>query len=470
VNKKEPKESRLTQFLANPRKALWNLVIPMMFGMAVQTVYNIVDMIFVGRIGGDAITALAFNIPLLFFGLGVVFGLGSGVTTAIAQYIGSRDKRNAANSAEHGIVIGVILGIIFTTVGLVWGKPLLVMLGTPNHILPIAWEYFQVIAIGYIFMLTSIFFRSILSGEGDMKTPVTIQAGGTILNIILDPIFIFGLEMGVKGAALATVISQMSVSFVFVYFLFVKEHAYITFSWKDFSLSKTIFSKLFKIGIPASFSMMIMSMGGGAFNKILVSFSSDAVAGYQVGTRIDHIFIMPAISIATSLVTLVGMFYGAKRLDLVRQITYYAMSRSVLIGVFFGILFYIFAEPLISMFTRNDGILFTGVQYLRYFVFAYPFISIGMTSGRVLQGLGFGIPMLILTFLRVLLISVSLAILFVVFMNKPIEWVWISQVMAVICSSGIAILWLKSGLRQIERKDTLREESLAGDVLPDGTV
>ena len=442
----------------------------MMLGMLVQTVYNIVDMVFVGRISGDAITALAFNMPLIFFGLGVVFGLGSGVTTAIAQFIGSKDKRNADNSAEHGIVMGVLLGIVFTAAGLIWGKPLLEMLGTPPRILPLAWDYFRVIATGYIFMVSSIFFRSILSGEGDMKTPVIIQTGGTILNIILDPIFIFSLNMGVKGAAIATVLSQISVSLVYVYLMLIKEHSYISLALKDFSLSKNILAKILKIGIPASFSMVIMSIGGGAFNKILVSFSIDGVAGYQVGMRMDHVFIMPIISIATSLVTLVGMFYGAKRMDLVRQITYYAMTRSVFIGIVIGILFYIFANPLISIFTQDAGILKIGVQYLRYFVFTYPFISIGMTSGRTLQGLGFGIPMLVITFLRVLLISVSLAVIFVFYMNKPIEWVWISQVTAVIVSSGIAIVWLRSGLHKAERKYTSLESDVPAEALPGGTI
>lgn len=465
MNQKIVKESRLTRFVENPRKALWNLAVPMMLGMIVQTVYGIVDMIFIGRIGGDAITALAFNMPLVFFGLGIVFGLGSGVTTAIAQYIGSKDKQNADNSAEHGVVIGLVLGVIFTIIGLTWGKRLLAILGTPPHILPLAWDYFRVIATGYIFMVSSIFFRSILSGEGDMKTPLKIQAGGTILNIILDPIFIFGLNMGVKGAAFATVLSQVSVSLVYAYLMLIREHAYVSFSLKDFSLSKNILARIFKIGIPASFSMLIMSIGGGAFNKILVYFSSNAVAGYQVGTRMDHVFLMPVISIATSLVTLVGMFYGAKRLDLVRQITYYAMSRSVLIGGIMGILFFVLAEPLISMFTVDYEILETGVQYLRYFVFAYPFIPIGMTSGRMLQGLGYGFPMLAITFLRVLLISVTLALLFVFLMNKPIEWIWISQVTAVICSSGISFIWLRLGLRRTERSHMIGKDSFTTEIL-----
>ncbi|MEE9167047.1 MAG: MATE family efflux transporter [Candidatus Neomarinimicrobiota bacterium] len=465
MNQVAEKGPRVDEFVENPRKALWSLALPMMVGMMVQTIYSVVDMIFVGRVGGDALTALAFNVPLVFFGLGMVFGLGSGVTAVVAQYIGSGDKRNADNSAEHGIVIGVILGVVFTGAGLTWGKSLLAALGAPPHIVPLAWSYFRVIAVGYIFMVSSIFFRSILSGEGDMKTPLIIQGGGTILNIILDPIFIFGLEMGVEGAAVATVLSQASVSLVFAYFMLVKKRAYITFALKDFAFSRVVLGKILKVGIPASFSMLIMSMGGGVFNKILVSFSSDAVAGYQVGMRIDHVYLMPLISIATSLVTLVGMFYGAKRLDLVRAITQYAISRGILIGLVAGSLFFAFAEPLVSVFTQDPEIYQTGVQYLKYFVFAYPFIAVGMIGGRMLQGLGFGIPMLVLTFLRVVLISVVLAYTFVFVAGKPVQWVWISQVIAVICSAGIALLWLRSSLRRLERGDVRKVKGVPHGVV-----
>ena len=463
MNKSDRQESRLEQFIANPQRGLWTLAIPMMFGMMVQTIYSIVDMIFVGRLGGDALAALAFNMPLVFLGLGIVFGLGSGVTAVVAQYIGSKDKRNADNSAEHGVVLGVILGVIFTAAGLTWGESILAFLGTPPRILPQAWEYFGVIVSGYIFMVSSVFFRSILSGEGDMRTPVVIQGAGTILNIILDPIFIFALDMGVKGAALATVLSQLSVSLVFIYIMLIKKRSYISFVWKDFSFSSHILGKIFKIGIPASFSMVIMSIGGGAFNRILISFSSDAVAGYQAGMRIDHIFVMPAISIATSLVTLVGMFYGAGRLDLIRRVAYYGLTRSAFIGVVLGTLFFIFAPSLISMFSQDEEIVRIGVQYLRFLVFSYPFISISMTSGRVLQGVGIGMPMLALTFLRVLLISVALAYMFIFVMDMTIQWVWIAQVSAVIFSAGIAILWLRLGLHRIEQGLVPKDRDLSVD-------
>ena len=241
-------ESRLESFLENPPKALWSLAIPIMFGMGIHTFYNMVDMIFIGRLGGDAIAGVAFNMPLFFLMLGLTMGLGSGVTASIARYIGNNNKVNADNSAEHALAMAGAISIVFTISGLVLGKDLLAKLGAEGIILELAWDYLYVIVVGLPFMVFSGFFRSILAGEGDMKLPMLVAGFGTILNIILDPIFIFELEnyggigfgLGIKGAALATVVCQAIVFLIFVYMLFVKKHAYITFNLKDFSPSRVI--------------------------------------------------------------------------------------------------------------------------------------------------------------------------------------------------------------------------------------
>ena len=160
-------------------------------------------MIFIGMVGSNSLKALAFNLPVLFFGMGLVFGLGSGVTTVIAQYIGANDLEKANNSAQQSIYMGLIIGFFLTFLGLIFGKEILRFLGTPLDVLPLAWNYFKIIVSAYVFIVMSIFFRSIFSGEGDMKTPMIVGGFGTVLNIILDPIFIFLFKMGVEGAALA---------------------------------------------------------------------------------------------------------------------------------------------------------------------------------------------------------------------------------------------------------------------------
>jgi putative MATE family efflux protein len=442
------KESRLKSFSEKPKKALWTLAIPILAGMSIQTVYTIVDMIFIGRISGEAIAAVAFNMPLLFFVLGLSMGLGSGVTASIARFIGASDKINADNSAEHALLMATVISIFMVIAGLLYGKRLLAMLGTPPLLINMAWSYLRIITIGLFFMVFSGFFRAILAGEGDMKTPMIISATGTILNIILDPIFIFTLGFGVPGAAIATVISQAIVFSIFIYFFLIKEHTYVTFRMRDFSFSRYIIYDIIKVGVPASMAMIIMSLGQAVFNKILVSYSAFSVAAYQIGGRIDIVIFLPIMAIATALTTLVGMFYGAKDFENVKFIIKYGMLHSVFITTIGSIIIFVLAPFLVTGFSNEPEIQQTAVTYLRLVVFIYPLISIAMTSGRVMQGLGLGLPMLATTIIRVLGVSVPLALIFNYVLHKPIEWMWYSMMIATVIAFSIAVLWLRFALRR----------------------
>ena len=444
----QAKGSRLKTFSEKPKKALWTLAIPILAGMSIQTIYTLVDMIYIGRLGGEAIAAVAFNMPLLFFVLGLSMGLGSGVTASIARFIGANDKTNADNSAEHALLMASVISVIMVTFGLLYGKQVLIMLGTTSELISIAWSYLRVITIGLFFMVFSGFFRSILAGEGDMKTPMIISAAGTILNIILDPIFIFILGYGVPGAAIATVISQAIVFSIFIYLFLIEENTYVTFRMRDFSFSRYIIYDIIKVGIPASMAMIIMSLGQAVFNKILVSYSAFSVAAFQIGGRIDIVIFLPIMAIATALTTLVGMFYGAKDFEKVKFIIKYGMLRSVFITTVGSILIFILAPLIVKGFSNEPEIQQTAITYLRLIVFIYPLISIAMTSGRVMQGLGLGVPMLVTTIIRVLGVSVPLALVFNHILHKPIEWMWYSMMIATVIAVTTATLWLRFALKR----------------------
>lgn len=445
------KTSRLDGFIDNPSKALWTLAFPIMAGMGIHTLYTIVDMIFIGRLGGDAIAAVAFNMPLFFLVLGLSFGVGSGVTASIARFIGAKDKVNADNTAEHAVALGLIISTILTTLGLIYGEDLLQRLGATESVLPLSWDYLKVSLIGLPFMVFSTFFRSILSGEGDMKLPMAVAGLGTILNIILDPIFIFTLGYGVGGAAMASAISQLIVFVIFVYMLFVKEHAYIRFRMRDFSPSIFIIKDIIRVGLPASMSMIIMAFGQLVFNRILVRFSTDAVAAYQVGGRMDMVIFLPIMAIASALTTLVGMFFGAKEIEKIKFIAKYGIIRSMMVTGVLSIILYIFAPLVVKSFTLDVGIQSIAVTYLRFICLIYPLIAIGMTVGRILQGLGKGLPMLVITSIRILALSAPLALYFIMVLNKPIEWVWYAMIISTIVSVAISLIWLKSAFKDLVR-------------------
>ena len=434
--------NKLNQFISNPYKALWTLSIPMMLGMSVQAIYMLIDTAFIGRwVGGSALAGLGLIFPPMFIIMGITFGLGSGATTVIAQSIGEKNKERADNAAEHIILLGKFISIFFIIIGIAFGKSLIQFQGSDLEVINHASEYFYTMLYGVFFMVLSIFFRSILSGEGDNLLPMKILGLGTLINLILDPIFIYYYQ--IKGAAAATVISQITVFIVFCYLIIFKNHSYITLNLKHFNFNFNIFKNILKLGIPASLSMVIMSCGLFIYNAILniTPYSSNAIAAYSTAHRIEHLFFIPIISIATSMVTLIGMFYGSKNHSLINNIFSYSIKIGIVISIIFGIIFYTSSEFMLSLFTSNDEIIKLGVGYFKVFAFAVPFITITMISSRCMQGLGKAYPMFIITCLRVIFINCVLAFYFIKYLNKPLEYAWYSILISCICSSIISYIW-----------------------------
>ena len=454
----EKNESRLQDFLDKPERALWSIALPVMAGMAIQTMYSIVDMLFIGQLGGDSITAVAFNMPLYFFVMGITFGVGTGVTSSISRAIGAKDKNKANNAAEHGLLLALFLGLSLTVFGLLIGKKVLSGLGTPDEMLDESWSYLKVTCYGMTFIVFAIVFRSILAGEGDMKFPVMVAVIGTILNLILDPIFIFnldkyggfGLGMGVEGAALASVVSQTIVFTIFVYMLFWKDHAYISFDLRNFNFSTNLMKEILWVGIPSSISMIIMSFGQGVFNYILIDgYGPDAVAAYTISGRLDMLLFLPIMGIATGLVTTVGMFTGAKRIDKVKAIIIYGISRAFVIVAIASAIVFAAAPYIMGLFTDDKAIEEIGIGALRTLCFAYPFVGIAMPCGRIMQGLGRGFPVLVITALRVLLISAPLGYYFAN-NDYDIVWIWYSIAISIGVSAIVGPIWVWKTIKSID--------------------
>ena len=450
------RETPLQSFKDDPFKSMWRLAVPIMIGMGIQTLYTIIDMIFIGRLGGDAIASVAFNMPIFFFVMGLSFGLGNGVTASIARFIGSNDKVNADNSAEHAVAMALAISLILTVSGLLFGKQILLFIGCTNDILPLAWDYLKVSCYGISFGVFSGFFRSILAGEGEMKLPMVVAGLGTVLNTILDPIFIFYMDLGVAGAAWATTISQIVVCLVFIYMLFVKNHTYVRFKLKDFSYSSYIIYDIIKVGIPVSMSMVVMALGQLVFNRLLVNFSTDAVAAYQIGGRVDMIVFLPIFGIASALTTIVGMFYGADEFEKIKSISLYGIKSSFLITTICSFFLFIFAPTVVKVFTMDTVIQKISIDYLRTISFLFPFISIGLTIGRILQGLGRGMPSLIITIVRVIGLAGPLAYFFTFVLDKPVEWIWYSMFISGIFATIISITWITVAFRKFKAMDIIK--------------
>ena len=447
----EERRSRVDEFIAEPRKAVWKLAMPVMLGMAVQTAYSFTDMIFVGMLGSDAVAALTFNMPLGLLSIGITFGLGVGATSAIARLLGAKDKVGADNAASHALLVGALIGLFIPALGLIFSKELFDALGVPPNVLLSALLYFNIIAPSFVFANLNVQFRSILTGEGDTRTPIAFQIGGTLLNLVLDPLLIFTAGWGIAGAAWATLISQAAVFIVFIYYFFVRKGTYLQPPVRAFVFAWSVARSILQIGFPASISMIVMSMGGMFFNRLISTFGSDAVAAYGIGGRLDSVYFLPTFALASSMVTLTGMFLGAGRIDLIRETVNYVFVRGQFMALGFGVLFYGLAPYVYVIFTDDTVIIAMAVGYIRTMVFAFPFITIGVISGRIFQGLGEGIPSLLLTAMRVVLVSGALAFIFVRVLSMGLESVWLALALGAAITSTISFVWLRWRLGYLER-------------------
>ena len=415
---------------------------PIIAGMMVQTLFNVVDIMFIGWLGADEVTAVAFVSPLFFIIIGLGVGIGTGTTATIAQYIGQKDKENAEKTASQTILIGFLSTIFLTVLGVIYGERLLSILGAEGEILSIAYSYLRILTFGLGLVIFSMFFRAILAGEGETKIPMIIGLIGTVLNLILDPILIFTFDYGVRGAAFATIISQIAMVASYLFIIFVKKSTYISFNIRNLSLDNYIISKIFQIGIPSSLSMLIISFGQVVMNKILVNYSTEAVAAYQIVSRLDMLLFMPILGIAISLTTIVGMFYGAKEYKKLLSVVYYGINRAVIITTISVILFFMLAKNILPIFSSNLMVIDIGVTYLKVIILAYPAVGISVICSRVCQALGQGVPLLITTTTRVLILTAPLSYYFY-YIGKPLEWVWYSQVFAILIAAIISYAWMK---------------------------
>ena len=436
------KESRLDAFIANPYKSMWTMAMPIIAGMMVQTLFNVVDIMFIGWLGAEEVTAVAFVSPLFFIIIGLGVGIGTGTTATIAQYIGQKDKESAEKTASQTILIGFLSTIFLTVLGVIYGEGLLSILGAEGEILSIAYSYLRILTFGLGLVIFSMFFRAILAGEGETKIPMIIGLIGTVLNLILDPILIFTFDYGVRGAAFATIISQIAMVVSYLFIIFVKKSTYISFNIRNLSLDNYIISKIFQIGIPSSLSMLIISFGQVVMNKILVNYSTEAVAAYQIVSRLDMLLFMPILGIAISLTTIVGMFYGAKEYKKLLSVVYYGINRAIIITTISVILFFMLAKNILPIFSSNLMVVDIGVTYLKVNILAYPAVGISVICSRVCQALGQGVPLLITTTTRVLILTAPLSYYFY-YIGKPLEWVWYSQVFAILIAAIISYAWMK---------------------------
>lgn len=432
--------------LGDPKKAIIKLALPMILAMSVQTIYNLVDAIWVSGLGADALAAVGFVFPIFFIAMALSTGLGMGAGSAISRRIGAKDKEGADNVAVHSLIITLLLAVAFTIPLFVFAENIFVLIGAGKTV-GLTVDYGQIIFAGSIFIFFTSVSNAILRGEGDAKRAMYAMMLGAGLNIILDPVLIYVLDMGIAGAAWATVISLAITSVIMLNWLLFKRDTYVSFKFSDFKFDKSIIKDIFRVGFPASVSQLSMSITMLIMNIIIVMVSStDGVAIYSTGWRVASMAVLPTMGVATALISVSGAAFGANSFDKLKSSHIYAIKIGLIIEVVIAILTFIFAPQIAAVFTQSESAVHIApglTIFLRTITIFYPTISFGMLSSAVFQGMGKGINALIVTILRTAILGPLFAVLFAFNLNLGLIGVWWGVVAANIIGSVIAFSWAR---------------------------
>lgn len=440
-------QKRVNKFIRNPKKALFTLALPTIIGMTVQTLYNVVDTIFVSRLGVEAIAALTFAMPLFFIIIAVSQGLNVGMSAKISQFIGAKNKTAAENVALHGLFISIIIAVIIFGLGTIFLQPLLLLIGAEGYVLGLSMDYLRIILFAGILLFPNFILTGIFSAQGDTKTAMVIQVSSLIFNIILDPVFIYTLGFGVPGAAMATGLAVLFSLLLSVYFIRKKSMLYLKI--KSFSFSTWIIKNIFFIGAPASVLMLLFSIYFSVINYFMAHFSNAHVAAVGIAFRIENVAVMPVVGGSIALLTLTGIFYGARRHDLLREIIFYALKVGVTFAALGSLIFFIFPRIFVRIFTADPQLIALASNYLRVNLFILPFLAIATLINRSMQGLGLGYPGLIINLIRVIVTAIPLAYIFVFVFNFSYLTVALADVIGGFIAAVVAVIWITLKLKKL---------------------
>lgn len=439
-----PTTKGVQTLLGNPKKAIVKLSIPMIVAMSVHTLYNFVDGLWVAGLGPDALSAVGFFFPFFFLIMALSAGIGVGGSSAISRMIGAKDKKTADAVASHTMVLMVIAAIVLALPFFIFAPTIFARLGA-GPVSAMAGEYARIIFGGTLIIFFGQVASALLRGEGDVKRAMVVMMISSGLNIILDPIFIYLLKLGVAGAAWATMVSICFSSGYLFYWFFIKRDTYVSIKFRGFRFRKAILSEIFKVGIPASFQQMTMSIAMLILNMIAVKAGgTDGVAIFTTGWRVVMFATLPLLGIATAVVSVTGAAYGGKAFKKLDSGYMYAIKIGVIIELIMAIITFVMAPQIAWLFTftkESARIRADLINLLRIMCIFYPAVSPGMLSSAMFQGTGKGTYSLAVTFIRTILLAVPLAYGFSVILGLQLTGLWWGVVLGNSLGATIAFTW-----------------------------
>jgi len=429
-------------------KNLMHMAWPLILGMLFQTAFNIIDTIFVGMLGPEELAAISVTFPVVFIFIAIASGLAVGATALVSQAVGAKRFREADNIAEHSILFAFLISMVIAALGIAFSPPIFTFMGITSELLPLTLSYSNIIFVGFIFLFVGFMAMSIIRAQGNTKTPMKFQIGAVLLNVVLDPIMIFGLfgfpAMHLAGAAVATIISRSFMALANLAYLFM-DKTKIKLRPKDFSFSIGIIKRIIAVGFPASLANSINSIGMILLMSLVGLFGKEAIAAFGVGMRLDGLIMMPIIGLSTATVAIVGQNYGGKRYERAIKTVRYATASTLGIALLFSLVMIMFPYAFFVPFTRDPKVLEIGKMYLSIVAFSYIFRGVSLSLNSAFQGTG---KTFISLFLTIASWAFTLGIAFFLMKTYGLNGIWsgILYSSMVIAASSIAIFKSKKWL------------------------
>jgi len=449
---------KLTQ--GSVTRTLFFMALPMLGGTFAMNAFNLTDTWFVAQLGNQTgsvlpLAAMGFSFPVVMFLICIVHGVSMGATVVIAKALGQSDHEQAKRLTTHALILAVLVVVVFSAIGLLTINPLFRALGADGEVLPLIRKYMTVWYLGVVFMVMPMVAEGIIRATGDTARPSLIMFGGSVLNMILDPIMIFGLigfpRMGIVGAALATVICR-AIACVAVIWVLVHYHDLLHFRMPGWARVRQSWRAILHIGLPASLSNLLMPIAGGVITRLVAHYGDKpAVAACAAGSRLEMLAFMVPMCLGMSLLPFVGQNFGAGRLDRVREGAKISMIFAFSFGLVTFVLFFTFAPQMARLFVKDPEAQRYLTLYLRIISIGYGMMEMHRYSGFLLNGIHKPLHATGVNVVRVVVLLVPLSLVGGAFLGGIVGVFW-GRVAADVVSAIVGVLWYRRVVRHMERE------------------
>lgn len=440
----------------NLTKTIIMLSLPLMINNFIQTIYNLTDTYFVGKLGTTSIAAIQFVWPLTFLMLSFAMGISTAATALISQNIGAHDSDKAISYAGQTILFNGAFSIVFGLIGYGISPWLLKLLGATGPLYQGALSFLQVMFLGMPTLFSMVIFSGIKAGEGDNKTPMIYGAISVLMNIILDPIFIFTLGFGIKGAAIATVIARGIIGFYAISTLFQKNNA-LRIDLGRLKFKPSEMKALLRMGIPSSIGQSTAAFGFTILNVFIISLGESTLTAFTIGNRISGLAMMPALGIGSAISAIIGQNLGAGNENRARSAVKVSSILSTTFLILAGILVIVLSENVVKVFSSDPEVILQGTHYMRLITMTLPLVGFFQIFIGTFQGSGHTKISMFLMISRLWVLRIPMLYIFKTYTHFTPNSVWTAMILSnvLICLAGATFLKFANWTTLKEKKSTL---------------